>query len=81
MPGICPLTRTRMKLGLSLPFFIGDVQSNNGSSLLPSCSLSKKVALTPTPASVFSEHQFYLPLVGVALALASVFAEPQAVTA
>jgi hypothetical protein len=33
--------------------------------------------LVPTPRSVFSEHQFYVPLVGVALMLASVFLEQQ----
>lgn len=31
--------------------------------------------LVPTPASVFSEHQFYLPLVGVSLILASLLTQ------
>lgn len=38
------------------------------------CAVAPRL-LVPTPASVFSEHQFYLPLVGVALVLASFFTQ------
>ena len=35
------------------------------------CAVAPRL-IVPTPASVFNEHQFYLPLVGMALILASV---------
>lgn len=38
------------------------------------CAVAPRL-LVPTPASVLSEHQFYLPLVGVALILASLLTQ------